>query len=310
MLIQPRAYQDEEDLEAMRAILMAGLQAKTLTHYIHIGDLHWWLYDSNLEDDRRQIIHLWEATDEERRVVGWTLFSPAFTAFDVFVHPALLGSAAAAQIWVWSEEQMANALRAQGEQNLLSGAVAEQDRWLNAHLLGRGFVRSPFTLGYLKRTLDDDLPAPCLPPGYQVRHVRGTHEVEARSIPARAAFGSQIPLAHYCWRYLTFMRSPVYTPELDLVIEAPDGQLVAFCLCWLDAVNRVGHVEPMGVHPGFQRRGLGRALLQAGLRLMQTRGMATATVCSALSNVAANRLYERVGFLPAYQLYTYRKELR
>jgi ribosomal protein S18 acetylase RimI-like enzyme len=303
MLIQPRAYGDEQDLAAMHAILRAGQQAGTPSHYDPVGDLDWWLFYLNLEDDRRQTIYLWENT-ADRSVVGWTLFSPGFASFDVQVHPTLYASATAAQMWIWSEEQMARGMRAQGEAQISSGG-GEHDAWLRTHLTGRGFVRGDLTLLYLTRCLTDELPAPSLPAGYTLRPVAGEAEAEPRAAPAYAAFGGQEPFAHYWPRYRSFMRSPVYTPELDLVIVAPDGRFVAFCTCWLDATTQMGHFEPVSVHPAFQRRGLGRAVLQAGLRLMQTRGMTTATVYSGLGDLPANRLYENVGFHLAYQIHSY-----
>jgi ribosomal protein S18 acetylase RimI-like enzyme len=312
MLIQPRAYGDEQDLAAMCAILLAGQQAGTPTHYEHVGDLYWSLFYLNLEDDRRQTIYLWETAEDAaapKTVVGWTHFAPGFAAFDVYVHPALRSSAEAAQIWIWAEEQMASGMRAQGEPQIGVFGVAEQDAWLHAHLTGRGFVRSPFTLVHLECPLVGELPAPCLPAGYRVRAVAGTHEAQQRAAPSHAAFGSQTAFARYWPRYLTFMRSPVYTPALDLVVEAPDGRFVAFCTCWLDATSQVGHFEPVGVQPDFQRRGLGRAVMQAGLRLLQAHGMTTATVSTELGEPAANRLYAAVGFHAAYQLYTYKKAL-
>ena len=49
-----------------------------------------------------------------------------------------------------------------------------------------------------------------------------------------------------------------YRHDLDQVVEAPDGALVAFALGWLDEVNRVGELEPVGTDPRHARRGLGR----------------------------------------------------
>lgn len=313
MLIQPRAYRDEQDLDAMHAILLAGQQAGTPTHYEHVGDLYWSLFYLNLEDDRRQTIYLWETSEDAaspKAVVGWTHFSPGFAAFAVYVHPALRTSTQATQIWIWSEEQMASGMRAQGEQEISILGVAEHDVWLQTHLTGRGFVRGGSTLVYLERSLVDELPAPCLPEGYSVRSVAGEDEAKQRAAPAYAAFGNQGSFKHYWPRYLTFMRSAVYTPALDLVVEAPDGRFVAFCTCWLDAASRVGHFEPVGVHPDFQRRDLGRAVLQAGLRLLHAQGMTTATVSTELDEPAANRLYAAVGFRVAYQLYTYTLSIR
>ena len=60
------------------------------------------------------------------------------------------------------------------------------------------------------------------------------------------------------------MRSPVYCHNLDIVAIAPDGQIGAFCIVWMDPVNKVGLFEPVGTHPDYQRKGLGKAVMVEG----------------------------------------------
>jgi ribosomal protein S18 acetylase RimI-like enzyme len=103
------------------------------------------------------------------------------------------------------------------------------------------------------------------------------------------------------------MRSPVYTPEQDIVVVAPDGRFAAFCVIWLDPVNRVGLFEPVGVHPEFQRHGLGKALVQDGLRRMQEQCMNSAIVCAVCDNPAAHGLYQSAGFRDLDILQTFQK---
>jgi ribosomal protein S18 acetylase RimI-like enzyme len=109
-------------------------------------------------------------------------------------------------------------------------------------------------------------------------------------------------------RYLCFMRSPVYDPEPDVVAVAPGGQVAAFCACWLDEANRVGHFEPVGTRPAFRQRGLGKAVLWVGRRRLAARGMWAATVCVEADNAAARRLHGAVGLQPAHGLLTSFKE--
>jgi ribosomal protein S18 acetylase RimI-like enzyme len=118
-----------------------------------------------------------------------------------------------------------------------------------------------------------------------------------------------MPFEAYRRRYLRFMRSPVYVPEMDIVVEAPDGRIAEFCIAWLDPANRVGLFEPVGVHPAFQRRELGKAVVLEGLRRMQARGMRTAIVCSLWDNPAALRLYESAEFQIVDRLHTYEKRI-
>lgn len=119
---------------------------------------------------------------------------------------------------------------------------------------------------------------------------------QRRATASHAAFRSRLSFEQYWPRYLSFMQSRVYDCEQDLVVVAPDGRAAAFCVIWLDSVNKVGLFEPVGTHPDFQRKGMGSALMLESLRRMKANGVETAIVCAEYDNGAAIRLYESVGF--------------
>jgi mycothiol synthase len=58
---------------------------------------------------------------------------------------------------------------------------------------------------------------------------------------------------------------------------------------------RIGMFEPVGTHPAHRRRGLGKAVMVEGLWRLQALGAIVAYV-GVGTGVAANRLYESVGF--------------
>jgi GNAT superfamily N-acetyltransferase len=64
----------------------------------------------------------------------------------------------------------------------------------------------------------------------------------------------------------------LYDPALDLAVEASDGDTAGYALFWFDSVTEVGLVEPMRVEDAYQRRGLARAMLTAGLDRLAKRG--------------------------------------
>ena len=64
----------------------------------------------------------------------------------------------------------------------------------------------------------------------------------------------------------------LYDPALDLAVSAADGQVAGYALFWFDPVTKVGMVEPMRVEDEYQRRGLARAMLAAGLDRLAARG--------------------------------------
>ena len=89
----------------------------------------------------------------------------------------------------------------------------------------------------------------------------------------------------------------VTATRLDLV-EAPDGTMASSTIMWLDEANKTAEFEPVGTHPGYRRRGLGRAMLLHGMHLARAAGAAHATVAclGAPGHPGARGLYYSVGF--------------
>ena len=142
-----------------------------------------------------------------------------------------------------------------------------------------------------------------------VRSCKGESEVAARAKAQYGAFESKATFEQYVARFTNFMRSPVYDPALDIIAVAPDGQVGAFCIVWIDPLNQVGLFEPLGTHPDFQRKGLGRAVMLEGLRRLKQRGMKSAIVSTYEDHLPAIKLYESVGFQVVHRLGTYEKEV-
>jgi GNAT superfamily N-acetyltransferase len=65
---------------------------------------------------------------------------------------------------------------------------------------------------------------------------------------------------------------PSYREDLHVLVEAPDGALVASAIGWLDERNRTAEFEPVGTHPGYRRQHLGSALLHFGMRQVRAAG--------------------------------------
>jgi len=84
----------------------------------------------------------------------------------------------------------------------------------------------------------------------------------------------------------------LYRTELDLMVQAPGGQVAGYGLFWADTVTGVGLVEPMRTEDAFQRRGIASHLLAAGLAKLAQRGCERLKVSSDLP------LYLRAGFRP------------
>lgn len=91
-------------------------------------------------------------------------------------------------------------------------------------------------------------------------------------------------------------QSSLYRPDLDLAVMHSSGEVAAYALFWHDPETLVGLLEPMRTEDGFQRRGLGSALVGEGLRRLFAAGAEMVKVTYLEDNLAARRLYHRCGF--------------
>jgi mycothiol synthase len=297
--MESRPYESMHDFYAMLDLLTEGCKANNGTHYVHRGDLQWWFfYTERPPEVWLPSIRLWFEKDQ---LIGWTLAGTEGNEFDVFVAPHLRGDAREEEMLGWTVDQMA------GHDRIENVWVAEQDG-----VRRRWFERNEFTLDekYMfnfTRSLTGPLDGPALPEGFSTRSSRGEEDARLRAACSHAAFGSTKPFEEYWPRTLRFMQSPVYVPEHEIFVIAPRGEVAAYCIIWTDEVTKLGHFEPVGTHPDFQRQGLGKCLLFEGLRRLRSEGMNEADVCTNYDNPPAIGLYESVGFQKSERLLTYRK---
>ena len=297
--MEMRSYEGLQDLQAMLDLLAVGRQANNGTYYVHRGDLQWWLFYTDLPPEIWQShIRLWM---QDGRLVGWALLSPDQDAFDVFADPRLRGDAREHEMLAWAVEQMS------AHDDVQNIWVAEDDEARIQWLEGNGFSREPSHIILFKRALSGPLDGPPLPEGFSIRTSRGEEDAQLRSVASHAAFGSRKPFEEYWPRTLRFMQSPVYVPQHEIFVIAPEGKVAAYCIIWTDTLNKAGHFEPVGTHPNFQRRGLSKILLIESLRRLKSEGMSEASVCTNHDNAAAISLYESVGFQKSKRLLTFRK---
>jgi ribosomal protein S18 acetylase RimI-like enzyme len=108
--------------------------------------------------------------------------------------------------------------------------------------------------------------------------------------------------------YQEWLASPAFDPSLWRV--AWDGEQIAGqTLC--EIAHGRGEVAEVSVGAPWRRRGLGQALVVAGLRALAERGMSEARLHARADNIyGAPRLYERVGFRPLKRFARYRKPLQ
>jgi ribosomal protein S18 acetylase RimI-like enzyme len=172
--------------------------------------------------------------------------------------------------------------------------TAESDVGQIAALAELGFRQGPEPgFNHFVGHLDGlDLAGPGLPPGYALTTVTTDADIAARVAAGRAAFkGSTMSVEKYRFCRTT----PLYRPNLDALVTAPDGSVAAFALAWLDPLSSAVELEPVGTHPDHQRRGLGSAVCRAALRTARAMGGGQVLISADGANPAANGLYASLG---------------
>jgi mycothiol synthase len=216
-----RSYAGNTDLQAMIE-LVSRRPIQRILDYPKILDLRQFLGSSN----GQQNAHLW--WDADGQLAGFAIFIDYVSKLHFEAAPGTTGAEVAAQAASWGEECARQLVGETGEPVVLRASCHDDHVERIALLEQLGFVRREHYTLHFARSLSDPIPGPQVPEGFGIRHVAGEHEVEALAALHRAAFGTENMTVE---GRLSWMRTPDYDPELDLVAIAPDGTLAAYVFC-------------------------------------------------------------------------------
>lgn len=302
MVITQRAFSGAADKQ-----LMLVLARQVASDNLHVIDLPYRL--SSWALDRPEAVGLW--FDESQQLAAWAVLNTPFWTIDYALRPEA-EPGLHRQILAWAEQQArAAAETPYGHPSWYVMVFAGQSDRIR-DLEQAGFAcqadvgEDSWSKVLMRRSLQTPLKAYPPPPGFKVRPLAGEAEVEAYVELHRSVFESKNMTAE--WRRRT-LQHPDYRPELDIVVEAPGGQLAAFCVCWLDEQAREGHVEPLGCRADFRRYALGRVALAAGLGRLQALGAQAIYVETDSYRNTAFRLYESFDFQVIRDVLVFRKDV-
>ncbi len=303
--VRARAYAGDADLPAIAALLNLCAAHDGLHDRTAVADLRVVLTHPDIDPARD--LRLWE--DANGRLVAFAQLwvTPREDAteggLNVRVDPDARETGLGDAVFTWGTGRLAAVARERGMPALLRLRVPEKapDLRALAERHGMTVVRYFFRMAC---PLDQSFPAPALPPGFTLIDGAGPRDVAAWV----AAFNQSF-VDHWNHHPETveaqqhWLDDPAYRPEHDLAALAPDGTLAAFCVAGVDADanalagRREGWIHLLGTRRGYRERGLGRALLLAGLRVLQAEGLDSALLgVDAENPTGALGLYERVGF--------------
>ena len=323
-----RAFAGEEDLAGAAELINTCNtvdQLKDEPYASATSMRQWWLEDPTLKPERD--IRFWydesgrtvalgvafvAPPDEDQTVVDGHLFFRVHPeARNQGLEEALVDWAAARVRAVAAERSRPAHLRAG-----MHMTTPEYIAYRRTALEALGF--SPVRYGYkMARPLDQPLPDPQFPPGYTLRTLAGEAEHEQWVDMFNWSFIDHwnhhplTPEQHQHW-----IGSPSYRRDGDLIGLAPDGAFAAFCRCQIDNEDNQhnsrneGWIDALGTRRGHRKRGLGRAMLPAGMHWLKGQGITTAVLGVDAENPSgALRLYESVGFVVTDTTATYHKDL-
>lgn len=299
MSIIERPYTDN-DLDRVFDLLGACRRAGYVDMELLSTNLR--LTVANPDFDRSQTL----LVEREHRLVAFALLWQG-RYLGMLVEPGSRGSLEP-RVLAWAERQMTTA----GEFARLVMLCRDDDRLMVRFCEERGFVIDDDELR-MGRALDDSLAEVATPPGFVIRPLRRAAELDDWLALYAEAFGPRIAKLRH-WR--SMRDDPDHDPEFDLIAVTHTGQLSGMCYCSIasfeasvDAVVD-GRIEPIAVARGFQRQGLGRALVSAGLAALRSRGAGVATLTTESDNVEAHRFYRALGYRELYWARWYGRDLQ
>jgi GNAT superfamily N-acetyltransferase len=239
------------------------------------ADLQWWWRTPRRSDAIEQVFWL----DDEGPVAGVVLtdWSRAWGC-DPIVVPGV-STVPLPTVWARAVEAI-DALGLEAVETL----ARDDDVELLGLLAGAGFVADDGDRSGITWMDAEDRPdVAALPEGFVLVD---RAQVTTKPHPMRRRSGEGVEAR--------LRQCSLYDPALDLAVEAPDSQVAGYSLYWFDPVTEVGLVEPMRVEDAYQRRGLARAMLTAGLDRLAKRGARRLKV--GYGTDVARALYVGAGF--------------
>lgn len=238
--------------------------------------------------------------EDRGRIVGYAVVR--LPGSIVVVSPDHEGRGIGAELLRWSERRQRERGRERYRQWVPAGNARARE------LLERVGYRPSRSYARMVRRLDDVGPAPAPPEGFTIRAVdpdadaARLHAVDAASFAATAEYTPET-LSEFRQEHLA---AHDFDPDLSAVAERGE-RMAGFLLARRRDEDRIGYVDILAVHPDYQRRGLGTALLLGAFTRFAGAGLLEAQLGVASDNPRALRVYERAGMRPRLQAYAYER---
>lgn len=287
-------YRGEEDFPALLDFLSRATLADSGAGYLHPGDLTWWLRQNNALKPQQSI----KLFAEGDTLLGFTFSDPATWA----VIQALPG------LPITLLDQMLEHVeqRAGDHKPELVVWAFEGDKSLVAALERKSYRRGGEGTCQLEHqpvagsVIDLEIQ---FPEGYSFTAISDEPQIKRERVELHRAVWNPSRVTLDAYEHLRAASS--YDMTLDVVLRTLGGQFAAYALGWYDAQTKLGIMEPVGVHPEYRRRGLGKLVVHEVTRRLTALGARRISIRTPQSNRAAVGLYISVGYKVTGRLWDY-----
>jgi mycothiol synthase len=286
---------EESDIQLMRDLI------KHLPHESTVVDFE----ETMLIASVRATIRLWQ---DNGNVVGFA-YVDDYHNLRFEIEAESRSAQLEDEIMAWGTTCVKRRNAETGADHTLDAAFSADNTWQIAMLERGGFVPSNQRTLHYARSLSEPIMTYVFPPGFSLRGVAGEHEAESLVTLHQAAFGTENMTVA---QRVAIMKVTGYERELDLVAVAPEGDLAAFCICsFEDEIDggRVGFTDPIGTHPGYQQRGVGKAIVTAGLHRLRDWGVSIVKLSTSSANMPMQRLAQSLSFTCVSEKLLFSKEV-
>lgn len=217
--------------------------------------------------------HLW--FDGFQRLVGFVISENGDSGFAIITLPGYRFLFEEMLTWVltsWADRGPTFSLEIRAIQTMETAVLTHHGFHKKAEF---------FTQRY---DLTAELPPPApLDDGFTIVDMAAHPDYRAQRLLRDNAFQgvasvSEADLQHELLFYNHSHRGPIYHPQTDLCVMAPDGRFVAGCEALIDAHNAEADIERVCTHSAFRRRGFAQAVIVACMARLQTMGMRAAYI--------------------------------
>ncbi|MCC6300006.1 MAG: GNAT family N-acetyltransferase [Anaerolineales bacterium] len=263
---------------------------------------------------------VWEQEKDTRiwengsgQIIGFAMLwrrqpTSSYIVFDSFIHPKFVTNELLLKILQWGDQRTSEIAKEQKISLTVYASGFSQHSFSASALNQNGYILLPPNPDehnvYFSKSLQNEISSPLLPAGHKIRQIQDIGELESY----QALYGfSKVNLQHQ----KELIESDEY---FHLVVVNPSGDFAAYCECsvsyleWERTNHKIGWIDYVETRPEQQRKGLGKAILLAGLFQLQKLGAETAMLVTITTNTPAVNLYNKIGFddveileYPSYQ---------